>query len=196
MIDVKSISILNESISTLKETSKDDHEDKNRNIEYMTSSELSAVNFDKVKDEYIKDLSVPEALKSCDALYYNNSKEDYLIEFKNGKVGKQDIRLKITESLLVLTDIINQDISYTRKNLSFILVYNETKYPLTVDEKCKIQDSQSREYIGKSVSEKAKDEFIRFNLSRFKRLYFKDVYTVTKDEFETRFVKNWSKSGS
>jgi hypothetical protein len=177
MIDVKSRVELSESISTLKETSKDDHDD--NNVEYMTTSELSAVNFDLVKKKYKEILFLPEAPKSCDALYYNESEEDYLIEFKNGKVDKRDVEQKIFESLLVLTDIVNQNISYTRENLSFILVYNKTKNP--------------KMFILSNISNKANKKPNALTLERFRRLYFKDVYTVSKEEFETRFVKNWSK---
>ena len=121
----------------------------------MTNSELNAVNFDLVKDKYIEDLSVPEKPKSSDAFYASNSGEMYLIEFKNGSISrkvKSDARLKIVESLLILTDILGVNLSYTRQNLSFILVYNENKNPLEEDAKDELQISKSRDYIDKRVS--------------------------------------------
>ena len=181
MIDVKSIEILYSSTCSLKETSKSDHD--GGNDSYMTNSELNVVGFDLVKEKYIKTLSVPEIPKSSDALFYvNNSGEMYLIEFKSGKMDQKeifDVRLKIFDSLLMLTDILNKGISYTRHNLCFLLVYDETKNP------------SSRTEIGKHYLRKARKKYIRFDLERFKKLYFKDVFTVTKDDFENDFVKKW-----
>jgi hypothetical protein len=189
MIDVKSIEILNGAICPLKETSKYNHDG---NDFYMTNSELSVVDFDAVKNKYIKKLSLREPPKSSDAFYVDNCGEMYLIEFKSGQV--RDVWLKICNSLLILTDILNKGISYTRQNLCYILVYNETKNPSV--EECELQDSQSRTSIGRYVSEKAGKRFIRFSLERFEKLYFKAVFTATEDEFENRFVRNWSKSDS
>lgn len=52
------------------------------------------------------------------------------IEFKNGIISQTvnyELRLKIYESLLILLDIINENISFSRKKISYILVYNEDK---------------------------------------------------------------------
>ena len=196
MIDVKSMGILNDSVCPLRETSKYNY---GGNDFYMTNSTLSVVNFDLVKDRYIETLSVPETPKSSDAFYVDNSEEMYLIEFKSGKMDTKkifDVRLKIFDSLLMLTDILNRGISHTRLNLSYVLVYNETKNPFTKDEKYGLQISQSRINIGKYFSKKGKKKFVRFSLERFERLYFKDVFTVTEEEFENDFVKIWSKSDS
>ena len=197
MIDVKSIGIFNEAFRSLRETSK---YNPNGNDSYMTNSDLKVVNFDLVKDKYIENLSLPKAAKSSDAFYFNNLGEMYLIEFKSGRMDNKErrsIRLKVLESLLMLTDILKTGISYTRHNLSFILVYNETKNPIgKVDEENDLQDSPSKVYIKKYFLEKPKKKFIRFGLSKFEKLYFKDVYTVSEDEFENKFVKNWSKSAS
>jgi len=32
---------------------------------------------------------------------------------------------------------------------------------------------------------------IRFDLEKYKNIYFKNVYTVTKDEFQNDFVQKW-----
>ena len=35
------------------------------------------------------------------------------------------------------------------------------------------------------LRDKAREELIRFDLERYKKLYFKDVHTYPKEEFET-----------
>jgi len=190
MIDFKNIEVLNSSICPLKETSKDNNDGADF---YMTNSMLNVVNFDMAKDKYIKGLKISETAKSIDALYVSNDGDMYFIEFKNGKVNsdeKRRVKLKILSSLLILTDIVDASISYTRQNLSYILVYNETKNP----RKTKNNDSQgspSRTEIGEYFMKKGKEKYIRFGFGRFKNLYFKDVFTVTEEKFENDFVKNW-----
>lgn len=189
MNDVK---IFEDNICTLKEASKDNHAGEDV---YMTSSTLPVVNFDSVKKAYAKPLSPVEMPKSVDA-FYDAGGDMYLIEFKNGKVHDNEIyevRLKIFDSLLILTDILNIRVSETRKNLNFILVYNEQKN-LSEENKtdCGMQESPSRVRIAKNVHDKAGKNFIQFNFERFKTLYFKDVFTVTATEFDNRFANKWS----
>ena len=190
MIDINNYNILNNNLSTLKETSKDNH---NGEEVYMTESELPAVNFDDVKDVYISRLTVNEVPKSVDALFFDN-KEDTItfIEFKNGYMKDKkvfDVRLKVFDSLLIFLDIVGKTIDYSRKHFDFILVYNKVK---NVDNLCigdEIQPSVSRTDISKILLEKrAKVKFIQFGLTRFEKLYFKEVYTYNEEEFETKFV--------
>jgi hypothetical protein len=110
----------------------------------------------------------------------------YFIEFKNGVISRKngdadpkkisEIKLKIFDSLLILTDIISKAVSFTRKNLNYVLVYNEEKNSL----KC-----IAKYFIGKSGHGK---HLIRFGLERFETLYFKNVFTYTEKEFETEFI--------
>ncbi len=179
--------ILQEYKCTLKEASKDP-----ANNEFMTQSTLEVINFDAVKDEYCKDLCLKEPPKSNDALFINNNNY-YFIEFKNGKVeGKDifDIRQKNFDSLLILTDIICKGISFTRQNLTYILVYNEKKNTFDNEQ---IQDPPpSIIGIGKHFAETtAKENYIRFGLDKFKKLYFKEVFTYTEEEFKNNFVRKY-----
>lgn len=192
MIDVKNFPILNDSICSLKETSKDDHDG---TVCYVTDLMLPVVNFDTVKKKYVQGLKLSEFPASNDAFYVSNDGEMYFIEFKAGKVEEKihQIRRKIFDSLLILTDIISAGVSSTRQNLSFILVYIEAKNPITETEREKMQNSPSRTKIDEYfVEKKARGNFIRFGLKRFEKLYFKNVFTVTKEKFENDFVKNWS----
>jgi hypothetical protein len=192
MVDMENIEIFKNHRTTLKETSKDSH---NGADIFMTDSLLSVINFDAVKDEYAKPLKSSEMPKSNDALFFHDNGDIYFIEFKNGKIDQEkrfEIRLKIFDSLLMLTDIIEKGVSFTRKNLSYILVYNEEKNSPAEKTKSEMQTSPSRDafskhYIGKSGTN---SNFIKFNLERFQKLYFKKVHTYTEEEFETQFISN------
>ena len=53
-----------------------------------------------------------------------------------------------------------------------------------------VQESDSREAIAKHFLGKAKEELIRFDLERFKTLYFRNVHTYSKEEFKAYWEKN------
>lgn len=188
MINIDDFEIFKNNLSTLKEASKDNHDGVDS---YMTDSTLEVINFDKVKDEYIKDMSLNETPKSNDVLYISKDGELTFIEFKNGQMIRDkifNIRLKIFDSLLIFTDIVEKGVNFTRSNMKYILVYNEEKNPSEVN-KTTVRPSSSRNKIAKILIErKGKGKYIRFNLERFENLYFKDVYTYTKEEFEKNFV--------
>ena len=191
MNDIKNINIL-KCFDTLKETSSDKHDGKIP--DYMTDSLLNVINFDKVKDKYIENLSVPETPASNDVLYIDDNKEMYFIEFKNGYMDSKkifEVRLKIFDSLLILTDIIKKGVSFTREELNYILVYNETKNPLTDNEIKELRSIELKLIFAKHFAKKSEKNFIRFSLRRFKTLYFKNVFTLTEDEFKNEFVKKW-----
>ena len=127
MINLEDYDILKNNISTLKETSKDNHN--NESETFMTQSMLPAVDFDEVKNEYIRKLHLSENPTSNDALLVLSDKIIF-IEFKNGHLDSKDffdIRAKIYNSVPILTDILGKGISFTRKNVDYILVYNKTK---------------------------------------------------------------------
>lgn len=93
---------------------------------------------------------------------------------------------KIYDSLLIFNDIVGENISFCRKNLYFILVYNEGKNSCESD-RVGQQDS-SKAIISKYVHNKAKKKFVRFGLDRFEKIYFKEVFTYTEYEFEKIFL--------
>lgn len=92
--------------SALKDTSKDKHEPNNST--YMTESNKTAVNFDAVKDDYVKKMKLSEMLASCDALFEDGEGAIIFTEFKNGALKKNkqpDLRKKIYDSVLIFMDI-------------------------------------------------------------------------------------------
>ena len=171
MINVNENPLFANNRSTLKETSKDDS-----NTEYMTESEMEVISFDKVKEGYVKNLSAKGAA-SLDALAVFEDRIE-LIEFKNGCLEKrgeeENIGYKIRDSLLLFCDIVNKNITYTREHVDFILVYNESKNPIT-----------SKEIIALRSAQKGGGEFTRFGFERLKGLYFRNVHTYTEEQFKT-----------
>src|SRR5215472_4930129 len=114
MLEIDEVPIFNNNKTTLKETSKDNHDGVDV---FMTESTLSVVNFDSVKNEYIREMKLSEAPSSNDTLLCDNHGNWYFIEFKNGYISKEEtfeIRRKIFDSLLIFTDIISKGVSYTR----------------------------------------------------------------------------------
>ena len=189
MINIDNYDILKNNLSTLKKISKDDSE---TIVEYMTESILPVVNFDGVKTEYLKSFHLSDELaKSCDGLLCFNDK-DILIEFKNGEsIKPSEIKIKIKESLLILTAIITQDEIIEIKNKGvFILVYNVNKNPITTQEiKQKgIQESPSRDSLIKYSLKIGGKEFIRYGLEKFEK-YFNKVHTYCQEEFEEYIKK-------
>lgn len=189
MINIDNYEIFKNNLSTLKEISKDDSE---TIAKYMTQSTLSAINFDGVKTEYLKSFHLSDELsKSCDGLLCFNDK-DILIEFKNGEsIKPSDIKIKIKESLLILTAIITQDEIIEIKNKGvFILVYNANKNPITEQQITQenIKKSSSSQYIKQYIFEKSGKEFIRYGLEEFKK-YFNEVHTYCQEDFEEYIKK-------
>ena len=177
-------------VVTLKRASKDENRDR---VEYMTESQIGVINFDKVKEAYAREKGLTKHPKSNDALYIQQGNIDTFIEFKNGYMEKgkgPELKEKIYDSLLILMDIIDENISYTREHLNYILVYNGVKNSdnENINPKTTMQDSPAREEISKSIFKLAKDRKIGFGLDKFKGYCFKEVATYTKEEFEQEFV--------
>ena len=196
MINLYDYDIFSNNESSLRETSKDDS-DINA-ITYMTDSNIKVIDFDRVKDEYIAKLSLKDTPKSNDALYKYNE-ELYFIEFKNGNMGKEifNVKRKIFDSLLIFTDIINRGISFTRKHVKYILVFNlenSKNYIVDTLKKDEVQDSKGFDKILDSFGSLAHiDNMDFFGLRKqFKNLYFNGVYTYTRKEFNEKFMKQIS----
>ncbi len=209
--------ILNEKVSSLKNTSYDDH-----NKQYMVDSQIKVCSFDAVKEWYVKNKisNVSPNPKSIDALYFEKH-ESFFIEFKNGTIDNTvnfEINKKIYDSLFILFDLKYIDknnrpvdsISYTRANMNYILVYNKEKFleykptRQTTDgikrqkeqieelkKKEKRQESFHRTTLYKRVRNLANEELILFGLDQFKNYLFKNVYTYTIEEFQEKFVRKW-----
>lgn len=105
--------------------------------EKMCSSNLQVVNFDHVKTSYLNDCGFSEEkAKSVDAIADGNDKLTYLIEFKNGNINNEkSVSIKIRDSILMICDICHCNISKTREDVVFVLVYNEERSNLSWETK-------------------------------------------------------------
>lgn len=178
-INLDEYDLFNSSKATLKETSADTRD--NTTTEYMVYSEMEVINFDIVKTKYMNSLSASEeCAKSCDALVQINN-DIMFIEFKNGsmKHKNKNVRDKAKDSLLIFGDITGKTLSYTRKNLVFVLVYNP---------KQNLSERPSLDKIIDRINKKADTETIRFELEKLKGVYFRDVHTYTPEEFERNYL--------
>lgn len=170
--------------TTLMETSRDDSGV--AEIKYMTSSDRDAVNFDLVKRSYANALGLSEeSAASVDALVQF---ADYIafIEFKNGKVNNRKVKDKARDTLLIFFGITGETIAYSRENIDLIVVYNPEKNPLPRHlQKGRLQETPSRIKIAKHFAARAGGSIILFDLEKYKKLYFRDVRTYSKEEFES-----------
>lgn len=190
MIDIFQYGIFIKNKTTLKESSKDDSD--KEDIKYMTNSEFEVIDFDGVKNDYVRNLKLGDTPKSNDVLCIKDN-ELYFIEFKNGNMEKEvfNVRRKIFDSLLIFTDTIYKGISYTRQNLNYILVYNKNYRPNLKKrlDKDEIQESKYFDNMSRKLSNLGNLEPDYFGLRKqFERLYFKAVHTYTVEEFDEKFV--------
>jgi len=181
----------NELIRQFPDTLEKTSEDKNKETadKYMTSCKKMVVNVDKLKDNFVKNMSLTSVPKSCDAFYMTSRKEFFMIEFKNGKIEAKknyEINVKIFESLLMLSEIFSKTTTFMRDNMYFILVYNES-----IEHGQEQYENTGIKRVSGPVFKRALIREIRFGLHRFKKLYFKDVFTYSKAEFESEFVSKY-----
>lgn len=195
MISFDDYPILRNNVSTLKETSIDKHDI--NNIKYMTYSERIAVNFDGVKEEYIKNLTLSEIPKSNDALFLSKNNKLIFVEFKDGFMDttkKFSVRKKIYDSVIILTDIFNIGISKLKGKMEYILVYNETinsnEKEILEKKQSLVQHSEAFDLFAKSVSKMANTEYVCFGIKIFENYCFSKVHTYTEAEFEDFLANN------
>lgn len=178
-------------LAQCKNTIKSISYDKEHN-ESMIESLERVVDFDKVKTKYLNNLHRSEEdAKSVDGLMVLDAKLA-MVEFKNGDMGNErnSVHHKIKDSLLIFNDIVRMNISYTRDNLDFILVYNRDKNPISKEEKRNISDSKSRFQIGSILMRRAGQEFVRWGFLKYKGLYFRNVHTYDIDQFKEVLDRN------
>lgn len=192
MIDLNTFQIFADHLSNLKETSIDKRDG---TPQYMTLSTREAVNFDDVKEEYVKQLGVSEIPKSNDALFDDGKGFLVFVEFKNGFMDRPKqfaVRKKVYDSALIFADITSTGISYMRDHMKYILVYNETaNQDNTPDEDLKkkrktaVQPSPAFDAFAKNMGKYANEEYVCFGLKIFQHYCFKEVHTYTEEEFNT-----------
>lgn len=163
--------------STLKDTSYND-----AGTAHMTDSLLPVIDFDAVKSEYIRSYHCSPVPKSNDALLHYGD-EYFFIEFKDGNMKYEihNVRGKIFESLLLFCDLTDTTISFSRKHVSYVLVYNQEKSKAYIQEKLSANEVQDSPAIGtfiRALGKEAKHNVDYFGLRKqFKDIYFGSVTT-------------------
>lgn len=182
MLELKELEHFSDELTSLKETSYDEDNDA-----YLTNLDVIVYDFDKIKERYVKELktclslsSIP-SFRSNDALYNKNGKLIF-IEFKNGCItsskGKEEIRSKISESLLILTDILDAKLKEIRKLACYILVYNQDK-----NKSFEQQRETSKYKLFTGIANLAKTNHLIEDFDRY-RIFFHKVYTINENELE------------
>ena len=189
--EFNNIPIFKDNMTTFKETSYDKDGKEPR---YMTNSEIQVINFDKVKNWYIKDMFLSSTPCSNDALYIGKDNKIFFVEFKNGFMDRPKqfaVRKKVYDSALIFTDITSKGISYMRNHMKYILVYNETANQgnnsdkdLKEKQKTAVQQSPAFDAFAKNVGRYANEEYVCFGLKIFQNYCFKEVHTYTEAEFD------------
>lgn len=109
--------------TSIEETSYD-----MENREHMVHGKLTVINFDRFKEEYLKEHGFDITLAySVDALA-KDDKYTYLIEFKNGDFNSTQIVNKLKDSVMMICDVWGKTISTSRKEIKFVLVINKNRY--------------------------------------------------------------------
>ena len=175
--------------TTLKEASVNQSDEKSKS--YMTDICLPVIDFDKVKEQYVRKFELEQVPASNDALL-QVGENVFFVEFKDGNMSSEifDVVRKIYDSLLIYCDITNQTISDIRSYMTYIIVYNgkaSKKYIDGCDAKRKnkhtINNSPSFLKWGDMLGKMAKTNADVFGLrGRFGGIYFKNVLSVEKNE--------------
>ncbi|WP_455034645.1 hypothetical protein [Lachnoanaerobaculum gingivalis] len=192
---------------SLLEVSLDDS-DKNNPVNMVDAdkdiSKDIVIDFDDVKTAFCRKFNKSnEVFKSADALLYSKTKNKLIfVEFKNSKV--RDVKTKLKDSLLVLSNILDVNLEFCREYLEYIVVYNYEKNKKYVEQeknKCRREEqnksqSLSKEYIEgfvKPLFRLAKDEIILWDLELMKDICVSEVHTYTVNEFLEYYSKNCSR---
>lgn len=125
--DLYGVEALAECISTFRRISKD----REHHISMVEDDELSVIDFDMVKDRYVKShtfLNDGDIPQSVDGLYRLSEDRYAFIEFKNGNLGhsgeKFALREKVYHSIMLLIHIAGVSLDWIREHCIYVLVYN------------------------------------------------------------------------
>jgi len=149
---------------------------------YMLENEERTINFDEVKTRYLNHLGKSEeCASSVDALGEDGNGFVYLVEFKNGQISKEEIRKKVTDSLLIYGDVTNSGIRKTRENVVFILVYNPEEINLSPVEERAIHLAR----LGKTGCPK-------YDLDKLQSFCVSNAYMMTAKYFEKKMIPRFA----
>lgn len=145
-------------------------------MNYMSDSSLNVISFDAFKEEYLSMQGLEKSMaNSADALT-SSAENTYLIEFKNGEtIDNHQVENKLKDSVTILCDVWNKTISDTRKEIIFVLVYNEDAKNIPITERRAI-----------SMANKSGQPHARFGLNKA-NLYVKKALIYNKNELKKSY---------
>ena len=162
-----------------------------KDISCDTTNGVSLIKNDEIKmlclDDMISDISKDlciNAPSSCDAVYMKNDKI-YVIEFKNRKYSqitskdKRDIREKAYHSMLFLLHLEdNKSMVEIKDNATLFVVFKE------------MDEEASYKNLVETINRYANgnDHVIRCQLGKLKGKYYKEIYTIDKEVFESVYL--------
>lgn len=188
-------------LGTLKDASID-----STNHTWMVDSSFPAVCLDKVAEAYAGENRF-QKFHSTDALVCgwvampepqaNGDEVIVLVEFKNGALvsdsGKPNrvadgVKMKAYCSVLLLMELTGVSLGEFRKSVDYVLVYNPLKNEASSAKSVAISSTGPLEALAQHLHNKAHKRFVRFGLHTLEGFCFNRVYTLTADEFESRYL--------
>lgn len=157
--------------------------DEDNNVTLIRSQE-EMVDYDKVKYDYAVAVSPELVPCSVDGLFLDEKDEYILVEFKAGVIEIPNILKKAYDSAFILAEKKTVNVSWLRKKVEFILVFNpETAFS---DPNQKSRYNMMR--LGTKYSTK-KIEFFQKAMRGLKGFIYKNVSELTADEFSDKYLK-------
>lgn len=147
---------------------------------YMTEHAQKVISMDAVMDGYLIKRGMHKGdAKSVDALYMLSSGKLCMVEFKNGEFTPAEIIEKALSSVLMFNEITETNISFTRENMVFVLVYNQ-----------EVKHVNYRQLYAEQRSHRQKERISLFKLDHLNHFCFSQVEEIEKTEFDSsKFVK-------
>ena len=161
----------------LKEASRDTSKSP---VEFMVGDTREVVDFDKVKENYLRSLDVDiKYASSVDALLQDDSLKMYFVEFKNGDIDADNIKNKAKDSLIIVEDITGMKISEIRDNSEFVLVINNDKFKRIP------YDKQRALHLAK----RGKIDYAQYGLDKLRGFCYSKVNVMSANDFQTKVAK-------
>jgi len=161
------------------------------NKEFLVDSNLKVINFDQFSKKYSSKFHLPVQPKTNDALYIDQDGKWTFIEFKNGNMKPADIYRKLYDSLIMLNEFEFVSWEFSRKNITYILVYNEDEYNSQYGEGLQVSASRTKIYNG--IRNRANQTRNLYDLKKLEGYLFESIYTYNQDEFKANFVEKYEK---
>lgn len=159
----------------------------------LIKSEQQVCNFDRLTEAVAGQYRAGKPVCSSDALYIRDDQHLYLIEFKNAKssnIPKKSLKLKAYDSIMTLQCALYSEYSLDKLKtmVTFVFVYNNACGDL--------ETNDSFEKLKKKVKEfTSGKELILFGLDIYKDVFYKEVFTVDKEQFESVLMPEIFNSG-